>query len=199
MAGGTGSGKTFLAAEYLRPYNNVVVLDSKGMFDNWDNMEIGKELTIAERLTDLPKIKTPKIIYRPVFQELEQEYYNAFFQWVYLRRNTIVLVDEAMMISPSPSIIPEYLRGCLQRGRQLNVAVWSLTQRPKSISPLMISEATHLFVFRLNLNQDREKLVEVSGCTEFYTKPEKYTFWYLNMFRDAQTATKGKLVIKKED
>lgn len=199
VAGGTGSGKTFLAAEYLRPYNHVVVLDTKGMFSNWDNMESGKEIVTVDRLTDLPKVKTPKIIYRPIFQELTDEYYNSFFQWIYLRRNTIVLIDEAMMVTPSSGSIPEYLRGCLQRGRQLNIAIWSLTQRPKNISPLLISEATHLFIFRLNLNQDREKLVEVTGCTEFYQKPPQYTFWYLNLFRDAQRAKQGKLIVKKED
>lgn len=196
VAGGTGSGKTFLAAEYLRPYNNVVVLDTKGMFGNWDDMD-DKELTVVERLHELPAVKTPKIIYRPIFQELTQEFYNSFFQWVYLRRNTIVLLDEAMQVTPSPSVVPEWLRGCLQRGRQLSVGIWSLTQRPKNISPLLISEATHLFIFRLNLNQDREKLVEVTGCNEFYVKPPQHTFWYLNMFRDAQTARKGKLVVKR--
>ena len=198
IAGGTGSGKTFLASEYLRAYNNVVVLDTKGMFDNWDTME-EKELTVAERLQDLPRIKTSKIIYRPIFQELTQESYNSFFEWLYLRRNTICLIDEAMQVSPSPAVLPEWLRGCLQRGRQLKIGIWSLTQRPKSISPLLISEATHIFTFRLNLDQDREKLVEVTGCKEFYVKPEKHSFWYLNMFKDAQTAKKGKLIIKRED
>lgn len=198
VAGGTGSGKTFLAAEYLRPYNNVIVLDTKGMFENWDNLA-DNEITFTERLTDLPKIKTPKIVYRPVFQELTQESFNKFFAWIYQRRNTICLIDEAMQVSPSPSILPEWLRGCLQRGRQLDIGIWSLTQRPKTISPLLISEATHIFTFRLNLDQDREKLVEVSGCKEFYTKPELHSFWYLNMFRDSQTVKKGKLIMKKED
>ena len=198
VAGGTGSGKTFLAAEYLRPYNNVIVLDTKGMFENWDDMD-DKELTLVERLDDLPKVKTPKIIYRPIFQELTQESYNTFFSWVYQRRNTICMLDEAMQLSPSPSILPEWLRGCLQRGRQLNIGIWSLTQRPKTISPLLISESTHIFAFRLNLDQDREKLVEVTGCKELYIKPEKHSFWYMNMFKDAQTAKKGKLVIKRED
>jgi len=197
IAGGTGSGKTFLASEYLRPYNHVVVLDTKGLFDNWNNMD-KQELTICTRLSELPKVKTSKIIYRPVFQELEETAYNRFFEWIYKRKRTICLIDEAMQVSPAPLILPIWLRGCLQRGRQMEIGIWSLCQRPKNISPLMISEATHIFSFRLNLDQDREKLVEVTGCKEFLHKPEKYSFWYLNLFRDAQVARKGRLVKRRE-
>lgn len=193
IAGGTGSGKTFLAAEYLRVYNHVIVLDTKAMFENWNNME-SDELTIGEKLADLEKIKTSKIIYRPIFKELNQEIFDKFFQWVYNRRRTIVLIDEAMQVSVNPHVLPEWLRGCLQRGRQLDIGIWSLTQRPKAISPLLLSEATHAFIFRLNLDQDREKLVEVTGCKEFLYKPKKYNFWYLNLFKDGQVAKKGKIV-----
>ena len=194
IAGGTGSGKTFLASHYLSKYKNVIVLDTKGMFDNWDYM-CDNELTVIEKLADIEKVKTSKIIYRPIFQELTEEYYNLFFSWVYRRKNTIVLIDEAMQISPNPHILPEWLRGCLQRGRQKNISIWALTQRPKSISPLFLSESTHIFTFRLNLEQDRRKVVDVTGHEEFYNKPEKHCFWYLNLVADDGKVVKGKLEI----
>jgi len=196
IAGGTGSGKTFLASHYLSKYSNVIVLDTKGMFDNWDYMS-DKELTIVERLTDLENVKTPKIIYRPIFQEMTQDVYNMFFSWVYRRKNTIVLIDEAMQISPNPHVIPEWLRGCLQRGRQKNVSIWALTQRPKSISPLFLSEATHIFVFRLNMEQDREKVVDVTGHSKFIEKPERHCFWYLNLTDDDGRVVKGKMEVER--
>lgn len=194
IAGGTGSGKTCLASSYLANYNNVVVLDTKAMFDNWNYMT-DKELTIVDTLSDIQLVKTPKIIYRPIFSELNDEYYNKFFSWIYRRRNTIVLIDEAMQISPNPQVLPEWLRGCLQRGRQKNIGIWSLTQRPKSISPLFLSESTHMFIFRLNMEQDREKVVSVAGHKEFLVKPEKYCFWYLNLVDDNGRVVKGKLQI----
>ena len=197
MAGGTGSGKTFLSSHYLSKYSNVIVLDTKGMFDNWDYMS-DKELTIVERLTDLENVKTPKIIYRPIFQEMTQEVYNLFFSWVYRRKNTTVLIDEVMQISPNPHILPEWLRGCLQRGRQKNVSIWALTQRPKSISPLFLSESTHIFVFRLNMEQDREKVVDVTGQYQFMQKPEKHCFWYLNLTDDNGKIVKGKLEVESK-
>jgi len=196
IAGGTGSGKTYLASHYLANYQNVIVLDTKGMFDNWDYMS-DKELTIADRLTDLEKVKTSKIIYRPIFQEMTQDVYNMFFSWVYRRKNTIVLIDEAMQISPNPHVIPEWLRGCLQRGRQKNVSIWALTQRPKSISPLFLSEATHIFVFRLNMEQDREKVVDVTGHSKFIEKPERHCFWYLNLTDDDGRVVKGKMEVER--
>ena len=141
VAGGTGSGKTFLASEYLKGYNNVIVLDTKGMFDNWDYMS-SVELSVVDRLEDVYNVSTSKIIYRPRFQELTQDFYNEFFKWVYLRKNTTILIDEAMQVSPNPHIIPEWLRGCLQRGRQRKVSIWSLTQRPLNISPLMLKSVS---------------------------------------------------------
>ena len=192
VAGATGTGKTYLAAKYLEGYNNVVVLDTKAMFYNWEKMEATGEVVVIDRLANIGKVKNKKIIYRPVFQELNEEMYNHFFSWIYRRENTIVLIDETMQISPTPFKLPEFAKGILQRGRQKNVSIWALTQRPQNISPLFISEAKHLFVFRLNLEQDRKKLVHVAGFDEFMHKPEKYVFWYADVTKD-EKPIKGKI------
>lgn len=213
IAGRTGSGKTYLVRKYLAGYENVVVLDTKGTtvwpeipgtrWEERDNgpkpkgylYEAGKEFTLVTRLKDLPMARTPKIMYRPVWEEMTPEFYDKFFKWCYQRRNTIVWVDEAMSVSPNPFKIPDYYKAILTRGRELNVAVWSLTQRPTGIAQVIISEATHIFCFDLNMPQDREKLAEISGAYEFEEPPGKYKFWYF--FVESDRAVLAQLVERK--
>lgn len=186
IAGQTGSGKSYLAERYLAGFPYVVMLDTKGeMLDRWLQRKkplwVGvpdDEVTLVQHLEEIDKVDTPKIIYSPSFEELNEEYYNAFFQWCYFRRNTVVWVDEAMSVSPNPHRIPEYYKAILTRGRSRNTAVWSLTQRPKGIANVIMSEATHFFVFRLQMEQDRERIADITGAPEFYEIPPKYHFWY---------------------
>lgn len=176
IAGMTGSGKTHLAKKYLANYPHVVALDTKGTLE-WNDVE-DKDLTIIEHLSELSFVNTPKIIYKPVFEELSMDYYEKFFEWCYRRGNCIVWVDEAMNVCPNPHVMPEYYRGILTRGRELGVSVWSLTQRPTGIPQVIMSESSHYFIFKLNLPQDREKIVQISGCPEFRGKVQGHNFRY---------------------
>lgn len=189
IAGRTGSGKTYLARKYLANYPEVVALDTKGTM-TWPEVD-EDDLTIITRLTDLSAAKTSKIIYRPDWSEMEFDFYNEFFRWCYMRGNTLVWVDEAMSICPSPHRIPDFYKAILTRGRELNVAVWSLTQRPSGIPQVIMSESTHFFIFDLNMPQDRSKLAEVTGAEELMEKPSTeygaYSFWYYNVSRESAT------------
>lgn len=196
VAGRTGTGKTWLARKYLSNYQNVVALDTKGTLV-WPEVP-KEELTVITSLTELDGVKTSKIIYRPIWEEMEFDFYNQFFRWCYMRRNTIVWVDEAMSVCPNPMKIPEFYKAILTRGRELNTAAWSLTQRPSGLPQVILSEATHFFVFDLNLPQDREKLVETTGAEEFYERPSqygKYAFWYFRV--DNDHAVPARLVEKR--
>lgn len=179
IAGSTGSGKTYFAKAYLRDTENqVFVLDTKGLFE-WNVDK--KELIIIKSLSDIFEASNQyqKIIYRPKFEELTDELYNQFFKFCYQYKNCIVVVDEAMQVCPSPYKIPEYYKGILTRGRELNVSVWSLTQRPSMIPIVIYSEATHYFIFQL-VYPDKKKLSDFTGYDEFEENLKKYHFWYYN-------------------
>lgn len=201
IAGRTGTGKTWTARKYLVGYKYVVVLDTKGEYE-WPELGFYKvehfdkdgylirtdwinnnpeEITLVENFADLAKVETPKIIYRPGHKELNQSYYNAYFEWIYFRRSCISLTDEAMSVSPNPSVIPEWYVACLTRGRELGIGIWSLSQRPAGIAQVIISESNHIFAFDLNMPQDRKKLAEVTGAPEFLEKPGRFKFWYYNV------------------
>jgi hypothetical protein len=191
IAGRNGSGKTVLARNYLAGYMNVFCLDIKGTL-TWPEVD-PEELTIVKSLSDVYKVQTPKCIYQPNINEMDEEVYNEFFKFIYQRGNTIVWVDEVMAVSPNSQRIPFYYRAILTRGRELNVAAWSLSQRPSGINLLPISEARHIISFDLNLEDDRKRMAKVSGAAEFLEKPGLFKFWYYNVQNDNAILAKLKL------
>jgi len=181
IPGMNGSGKTFLAKTYLAGNEKpVYVLDTKGTF-TWEQIPADKQITITT-YNDLPKVtgKYRFIIYRPRHEELEIEYYDVFFRFCYELQHVTVYVDEAMQVCPSPSKIPSYYKGILTRGRELDVNIWSATQRPSGIPIIIYSEAYHWFVFKLQNPTDREKLADYSGYGEFMEILPKYEFLYFS-------------------
>jgi len=182
IAGRTGSGKTYLARNYLARYPHVYCLDTKGTLD-WPEVA-EEEVAVCTHLSEVIGAKAPKVIYQPVFEELNEEVFNEFFRFCYFKGDNIVYVDEVMSICPNAFKMPDYFRAILTRGRELNVACWTLTQRPASIPLITMSEATHFFVFALNLLKDRQRLVEVTTCEELSSQPGKYQFWYYNIYQD---------------
>jgi len=200
IAGKTGTGKTRLARAYLSQFPAVAMLDSKGDSlkalnrdqNPWPEVE-QKQLTVITRSKYLDNVDTPYLIYAPEFDELDESHYDAFFRWAYFRENITVWVDEAMNISESSQRIPSYYKGILTRGRTKNVAAWSLTQRPMGLHPIIISQCTHVFAFNLPLDQDRKKLVDITGMREFWERPGGHSFWYYRDGEDA--AVKGILKI----
>jgi hypothetical protein len=190
ICGRTGSGKTFLAETYLAGFPNVVVLDTKGFVD-WN---LAGFPPVYDSLSELVKnVKDGKAIYRPNPFEMDMEFYDKFFEWVYERQNTIVYIDELMSIATS-SQIPFFLKAILTRGRQRNTACWSLTQRPSGIPIICMSEATHFFVFDLNIKEDRDRLKKITGNEIMDYKPSElckingknmeYPFFYYNYKMD---------------
>lgn len=176
IPGQTGSGKTYLAKKYLSGYENVIYLDTKGTLNFDYHIPLYKELK-----TLIKKYKGGQAIYRPKFEELDFEYYELFFKFVYEATNIIVMVDEASEICPTAHTIPNHYKGILQRGRERKTAIWTLTQRPSNIPLITLSEATHFFVFHLNLKQDRKRIVEIVGNEKLLSIPEQEnSFWYFN-------------------
>jgi hypothetical protein len=172
-----GSGKTYLAQTYLQNNNKqVLVLDTKGTYVIKD---IQKQITI-ETINQLRQAARHYkfIIYRPKREELTQEYYNAFFEFCYNLKDCTVDVDEIMQIAPSPNIYPEFFKGILTRGRELNVNLWGCTQRPATIPVVSYSEAVHWFIFKMNALCDRKRLADFTGYDSFLQQIPKYYFWY---------------------
>ena len=201
IAGRTGTGKSVLAKSYLQGYDRVVCLDTKG-----DTTWGVEDVKIVDTLRDVKnqlKNKTAHVIYRPSFDAMTDEGFNEFFYELYNSEDVIAWVDEVVSVCRNSQVIPEFYKAILTRGRSREVTAWSLTQRPSGIPQLVISEASNFFVFDLNLPQDRARIAEITGASEFYNKPSKppgekfikYAFWYY--YIDWEQAQRGELKMKK--
>ncbi|MNW22329.1 hypothetical protein D3C71_2237420 [compost metagenome] len=60
---------------------------------------------------------------------------------------------------------------------------------------MIVSQATHFFVFNLALPADRKKMVDVSGASEFFDRPGGHDFWYWS--DGMENAVKARLIIGK--
>lgn len=190
IAGMTQSGKTFLMKQYLANVKIPVFLLATKNNPNkpfeWKEVKEENKIYIST-LAELKKavknsnsLTNKKFIFTPIWEELNEEIYNQFFEFCYKLSDCIVVIDEVMQVCNSASKIPEWYKGILTRGMELGVSCWSLTQRPKTIPMNILSESTHYFIFRLNNKDDRKRVVDNTGYNEFFITPQGHKFWYFN-------------------
>lgn len=180
LIGATGSGKTFLG-RYLvedaeKPYSVVYDAKISDSIGEWDHK-------IITDFDELVESEERRIIYRPNYIEavnpVEQD---AFFEWVYLRKNTRLFVDEAYAVTggTNPSF---HFQACLARGRERGISTLVATQRPHRIPLVTLSEAEHYWIFRLTLLNDRRRVEEITGITaEEQLDLKNHEFFYYSAF-----------------
>lgn len=177
IAGKTGTGKTYLGQAYANGFPNVHVLDTKGTF-KWGRVPVYRTFDKYRAAMDG---KPGKAIYRPIDKEMNGDFMDAFFEFVYNRRNTVAFVDELAQVSQlvgGDGVSPNW-QNIMQRGRELNVGIFNLTQRPKRIPLLALSESEHTFCFRLRLDDDRDRMAEFMGDVVTKTRLRKHGFIYM--------------------
>lgn len=185
ICGTTGTGKSFLAEQYLKGYKYVIKLDTKDETSErrrkaqspWEGLTEGKDFTVCSNLDELDNIDTDKIIFNPPYFEQTEELFNAFFDWVFLRENTIVWIDEVMGIGTS-NRMPRSLLRIYTQGRSKNVGLWACSQRPAGIPTIILANSDYYFIFNLNNVNDRKRMYEMTGCREMLELPTGHYFWY---------------------
>ncbi len=178
LIGKTGCGKTTLGKIYAGGFENVAVLDTKGTF-TWGNVPIIKTF---DKLRKTMSDNYGKFIYRPIDSELNGDFMDAFFEFIYKRRNTVGYVDELAQVAEliGGDGISTNWQNIMQRGRELNVGIFNSTQRPKSIPLMALSEAEHTFCFRLRLDGDRDRVSEFMGDDVKRIRLKDHGFLYMH-------------------
>lgn len=201
VCGGTGSGKTMLCEVYLANVDSMVIkLDTK--LEVFEKRKQGKpiwyglsddDIDVIERLEDLPYITKNRVIYAPIAEEMNLDFYNALAEWVYDKGDCILWIDEMMSVCDSPQRYPFGIKKLFTRGRFINAVCWVCTQRPTDIPTICIANSQHFFIFNTPLPQDRKKLVDSTGCSDFMKLLPKYIFQYSYTGADKCVQAKLKL------
>jgi hypothetical protein len=151
--GATGSGKTFLAETMLRYYESILAINSQ------DSLELkGFEVKNPNSLNwSLPLCK--KLIYTPKPEFLDKHSFNYVFK-KFLESSSkkkpnprICYIDEIYHCGYGNSF-PQWLPKGLATARQKQLSFWISTQRPKAIPIPVLTEASKIFVFFLNREDD---------------------------------------------
>lgn len=162
LIGQTGCGKTTLARYLIedtnKPYSVVYDAKISDAIGKWSDTQ-----TIYTEFSQLPYAEEKRIIYRPpLYEERNPQAQDAFFEWVYFRKNTRLYIDEAYAIlgGTNPSF---HLLACLSRGREKGVSTLIATQRPRRIPFAFMSEAEHYYIFKLQMPEDMQRVYEITG------------------------------------
>lgn len=161
-------------AAYYYGRKQIMVIDTKA-----DTAIKRLKAPVVQKMQALAKFhdpeKTPLVVIRPTGLMMQDgSFFNDLFGWIYLRGNTLVLIDEASQVCRNRTFPSAGLLDMVTRGRDRGVAVWSATQRPLAIPVVLLSEAEHVFCFELRRKADRKTVDDYTqdGFAESLPEPD---------------------------
>lgn len=185
VVGKTGSGKSYLVRNVLFPaFERPIFFDWKRReYRHMNNVPKARTLSGVEDWlsgkADVPD-DSHGLVYVP--KEQTDDVFNELCRVCYEAGNNQLIVDETKGIYSrvgNASLLPFHDR-LMVEGRDLGVGITHVTQRPKRVPMECVSEAEHIFAFRLNLKDDRDRLKEVMGEAAFRLKDlQKYHYLYM--------------------
>lgn len=169
--GKTGSGKSTLVRQLLRGYSRAVLVDPKGRatLDDWP-IVYGAEAFVRAWPA------TPRIIARVGPGEDRRKWIDRVMWHVWATGETAVALDETIGVVDA-NRGSSGVDAVWSQGRELGITAYVCTQRPSKIPPVIISEAEHVFVFRLNRRDDRELVADTIGPYNASPGPFAFTYW----------------------
>ena len=182
FCGKTGSGKSALAKYLLEQaqkllHARIIIIDADDSFSKKKSylglgtVEAPVKVKAYARFADVQ-------LYVPDGMAKDDSIVNEIFEHALEDGDCIVYIDEAMGLVTQNSYSREF-SNLWTRGRKHHTAAWIATQRPMRVPEIILSQAEHAFIFRINHLDDRKRLVEYMDIPEILAEPvEKYYFWY---------------------
>lgn len=166
FVGKTGSGKTAAVKHLIwGALDRVIFYDIKGQeYRELDAPVLSSLDEVREAIDPAdPDEEIHKFVFRPERPSFEQ--FDEVCRLVYERRNHHLIADELKTIYQGRSTLSEYHNLIMTNGRSYGVGMSNCTQRPKRVPLEALSEAEHIFTFKLKLADDRDRMAGIYGET----------------------------------
>lgn len=151
--GATGSGKSVMAERMLDKYENYFAIDTQ------DALSIeGKKLNKPEGLGIFLKLYN-RIKYVPKMEYINSTAFNYLFKILInssmknKKKSKVIYIDEIYHLGYGASF-PSWLPRSITTARQKGISFWISAQRPRNIPTPVLSEASKIYVFYLNKEED---------------------------------------------
>lgn len=162
--GKTGSGKTTAVKKLVwKPLERCVFYDIKGQEYESLNAPVLETLEEVQEAMypDDPQEEIKKFVFRPRRPGFEQ--FDELCRLVYERRNHHLIADELKTVYQGRSALSEHHNLIMTNGRSYGVGMTNCTQRPKRVPLEALSEAEHIFTFKLKIKDDRDRMEGIYG------------------------------------
>lgn len=195
--GHTGSGKTYLMRNLLElgvpKHIPIIIFDGKSEYeptrqlDDWeyvDGLPKGWEREVSRekrphhrrlivRMFD-DFYPEPRRNYGPMVEMFDRIWY-----WAGDKSHKVILYIDEIQTTTDEHRASGSLKRLVTMGRVRDIGVWAGSQRPALIPRFFLSEADHLFTFRLMDQNDRDRTSEMMGDEVKDTPgPGEHDFWY---------------------
>ena len=150
ITGSQGSGKSYLANTLLQNLHgvNVFVWDFNHQFHDSRAVVVHH---LEEMIEMFDEVKKGKYILQDFNKEENQ--FRKFCKYAFSKGNVVVIIDEAHIYLSKQKILQEYNELILS-GRPRGISVISLSTRPAALPNNCLTNAKHVFTFRLNIESD---------------------------------------------
>jgi hypothetical protein len=184
LTGKTDSGKTYAARYFLEDVERLVVLDPK-VSDSIRKWRLAPWDKDAQRALMNGKPVRARVIF-PITEDPEN-FWNEILFHCWNAGNVTIYIDEVYLLKPEGGGFPRYLSLAYTTGRERGVGTWASSQRPAFVPMVLMSEAEHVFGFRLNREDDRITLAKnthpAMGQEIPSADPNGFRYW--NVHQDA--------------
>lgn len=151
--GRTGTGKTFLMEQLLKPQPRVIVVDSKYRV-KWPGYYLTSDPTAA--------LLENKVIYRPDDDGVPNSFWTDALDILHDKNGGIIYCDEMPEIC-SPTYAPKGLKTVFRLGREIGVGCWWAGQEATGVNNTIIRQSDVLCLFLNHGASDRDKLIQTTG------------------------------------